>query len=199
MLKVAITGGIASGKSYALKCALGLGYSVISADEEIQKIYKDEAVLSQLSLIFKVKNITKEALKPIVLKDKSKLKILEKILYKKLYSNFDKFERNCRLKGYKLCFFEIPLLFEKKTHNKYDYIINIEAPIFIQKARFLARKVGGEADFYKFVNLQLHILQKKHLLQRQKGVNILNIYNKNRFKHQVKMAYMKFLKSTKKN
>ena len=131
MLKVAITGGIASGKSYALECIKKLNHPVISADEEIQKIYKDKDILRQISKVFKIENITKESVKPIVLQNKSKLKILEKILYKKLYSNFDKFERQNRLKGYKVCFFEIPLLFEKQTHEKYDFVINIEAPIFI--------------------------------------------------------------------
>ena len=182
MLKVAITGGIASGKSYALKCIKKLNYPIISADEEIQKIYKDELILKQLSKVFKVENLTKESIKPIVLQDKSKLKILEKILYKKLYSNFDKFERESRLKGYKMCFFEIPLLFEKQTHKKYDFIVNIEAPIFIQKRRFLMRAGSKLKDFYKFSNLQLHTAQKKYLINKVKGANILNINPNGGFK-----------------
>ena len=67
MLKVAITGGIASGKSYALKYFSSLGYPVISADDEIQKIYQDKKVLNQISKIFNIKNATKETIKPIVL------------------------------------------------------------------------------------------------------------------------------------
>lgn len=175
MLKVAITGGIASGKSLVLNCIKMLGYPVISADNEIAKIYQDQAILDKLSKVFCTPNLTKEAIKPIVLKDKAKLKILETILYKKLYQNFNNFERECRMQKHALCFFEIPLLFEKRSEKKYDTIINLEVPIFIQKERFLKRGNHKESDFYKFKKLQLANSQKRHLLLKHKGYTLQNI------------------------
>jgi dephospho-CoA kinase len=182
MLTVGITGGIASGKSEALKIAYLLGYPTLTADGEIAKIYTQKVVLAQLSAIFKVKIKDKNDVKPIVLADKSKLKILEKVLYKTLNKNIDAFKRRARTRGYKICFLEIPLLFEKGFERRCDFIINIDTPVFIQKRRFLARKKGTLADFYKFTNLQLTQFQRRQKTLQLKGINVLNIKTKLNFR-----------------
>jgi dephospho-CoA kinase len=184
MLKVAITGGIGSGKSFILNKISQLKMPVISADEEISKIYQNFEILAKIAKAFNLENITKDSIKPIVLKDKSKLKILEKILYKELYKNFQSFEDSCRRKNFKACFFEIPLLFEKKTECKYDKIINISVPLFIQKRRFLKRSGATEKDFYRFLALQLHGEKKKILTKKNKGIVLQNYGATNTFRIQ---------------
>ena len=96
MLKIAITGGIASGKSEALSAISRLGIKTINADFEVAKMYEDAAVKSQISQALELQNPTKQNVKEVVFKDPPKLRILEKILYKQLHKNFANFERECR-------------------------------------------------------------------------------------------------------
>ena len=193
MLKIAITGGIASGKSFFLKVASDLKIPTISADEEIAKIYQDCSILSIISQALGVENPSKENIRPIVLKDKTKLKVLEKILYQELRKRFENFEENCRRKFVKACFFEIPLLFEKGTQKTYDKIINIETPIFIQKERFLTRSKVTEKDFYRFQSLQLHFQKKRFLTTRYNGVTLFNTLSRKAYINNITKLLKQYL------
>lgn len=178
MLKIAITGGIASGKSEALSAISRLGIKTINADFEVAKMYENVAVKSQISQALGLQNPTKQSVKEVVFKDPPKLKILEKILYKRLRKNFANFERECRKKSFKCCVYEVPLLFEKNMQREYDLILNIETPLFMQRRRFLARKNAVEQDFYKFTSLQFPALKKRYLTAKYNGRTILNIHGK---------------------
>jgi dephospho-CoA kinase len=173
MLKIAITGGIASGKSFIINELAKLKKPVISADEEISKIYQNPSIIKKLTQEFGVSS--KNEIKKIVTSDSIKLRKLEKILYFSLHKAFLEFERKSRKRGYKECFFEVPLVFEKNMSHKYDKIINIETPIFLQKRRFLKRLGASNALFYQFKNLQFHNMKKSSL----SNLTIKNFYSKN--------------------
>lgn len=179
MLKVAITGGIASGKSLFLQEIAKHKVPVISADAEIAKMYEDPIILKKIKQEFNLEGQNlKESIKQIVLKDSIKLKILEKILHTALHKKFLAFESVARRHRYKACFFEIPLLFEKKMERRYNMIFNIETPIFLQKRRFLSRKNSTIQDFYRFVSLQFHHMKKRKLTAANNGKTILNVKSK---------------------
>lgn len=175
MIKIAVTGSIASGKSFFLNSlSKKSSIATISADREIAKMYQNETILQNVSNILNISNPTKENIKEVVLKEKWKLLKLESLLHKELNEVFSNFERSCRLKGYKACIFEIPLLFEKRSDKKYDFIINVELPIFLQRRRFIKRN-GSLTNFNRFNNLQLHYSKKRTLTKVRRGISILNI------------------------
>jgi dephospho-CoA kinase len=177
MLKVAITGSVASGKSFILKQISKLNYPIISADAEIAKMYKEPQTLSYISSLFGIKDVSKEKIREAIFLNASKRRLLEAFLHKKLRNKFTNFARKCRLQGLKVCFFEIPLLFENRTHKNYDKILIIDSPIFVRRRRFIARG-GLEKDFYKFNRLQLQTNQKLNLGREKKKLLILNFkYN----------------------
>lgn len=197
LVKCAITGGIASGKTTALNY-LRKKYSCISADEEIEKIYILKKVQEELKKELQIEDGTKEGVKKILFTNPNKIKTLERILYKYLFKNFSDFERMCRRRNRQICFFEIPLLFEKSMQKKYDFIINIETPIFLQKRNFLKRK--QDIKIFNFLIKKQFALQKKIFLTKKfHGINIKNNVAVFAFKQNLSRDILKMLDNGKNN
>lgn len=124
--KIAITGGIGSGKSTALSYLKELGYPVFSCDE----IYKE--VISSQEYIDKIEEhfpeavthgcVQRKILSEIVFNDPEKRALLNGIAHplimQKLYERMD----NCKDE---LVFAEVPLLFEGGFENEFDHVIVI--------------------------------------------------------------------------
>ena len=83
MIKIGITGSIASGKTTASKILSSKRGSLFSADKFVKKLYKRKNLINVISnrLNLKINNKFKAALKNKILKDKTALKKLENILH----------------------------------------------------------------------------------------------------------------------
>ncbi len=124
--KIAITGGIGSGKSTVLKILREKGYSVFSCDEIYADVIKSKEYVEKINKIFPlaVKNgvIDRKNLSDEVFSDKDKRLALNQIAHplimKSLYENI-----NERLKHEKMVFAEVPLLFENGFEKDFDAVI----------------------------------------------------------------------------
>lgn len=123
-VSIAVTGGIGSGKSMVLSFLKNLNYSVFSCDQIYKELSCDEEYLKELEKIFP--NIIDESgclnralLSEIVFSNRENLEKLNNLshplIMKKLQENIE------RENG--LVFSEVPLLFEGKLENQFDYII----------------------------------------------------------------------------
>ena len=123
-IKVAITGGIGSGKSTALLCLKELGYPVFSCDE----IYKE--VIASKNYIEKIEEFFPEAvthgrverkiLSEIVFNNPEKRALLNGISHPLIMQNLYEQMDNCKDE---LVFAEVPLLFECGFENEFDHVI----------------------------------------------------------------------------
>lgn len=143
MIKVAIAGNIASGKSQAEKILSDLGYCVIDTDKLNHEILSaDENTIKEIKKTFKnIENddgsISREKLGQIVFSNKDKKFQLENILHKKI---FEKLEELYKLHSEKdIIFVSIPLLFEAKKEKDFDKIIFISADKEIRLKRLIKR------------------------------------------------------------
>ena len=142
MIKVAITGNIASGKSQVERFISELGYFVVDADklghqvlldykEEIIPLFENDDILDKNGEISRIK------LGNIVFFDAEKKKNLEKFSHKKIR------EKICELfllnKDKELVFVAVPLLFEAEMENLFDKIIFVSAPESIRVDRLMKR------------------------------------------------------------
>ncbi len=127
-LKIAVTGGIGSGKSYALDIIKGAGYPVISCDGVYADLLKKRDFLKKLKTAFPETvegvmrlKLNREKLARIVFKDGEALEKLNglthPLIVKECLSRADK------LKG--AVFIEVPLLFEGGFQNLFDKVIII--------------------------------------------------------------------------
>ena len=123
--KIAVTGGIGSGKSLALQFIAELGYPIYSCDEIYKNIITSEAYVRQIHSAFPEciveEKIDRTRLSAIVFENEENLKRLNAIshplIMQELFAKMDKEEG--------LVFAEVPLLFEGEFEGLFDCVIVI--------------------------------------------------------------------------
>lgn len=121
--RVAVTGGIGSGKSALLAIFREMGYFGISCDEVSAQLWQDETYRSELAKIFPscVCNgaINKSVLSALVFSDeRSRAKLNE-------FSHPYILNRVLQSMTSELCFAEVPLLFEGGYEKLFDAVIAV--------------------------------------------------------------------------
>lgn len=143
MIRLALTGGIACGKSFCLSVFKSLNYPCINADDVAHSLYNDNKVLDSLKTQFKdafVRDVLdRKLLANIVFSDKEKLTILNKITHPIIQAKLQEFITNCKKAGEELCVMEIPLLFEANMQHLADYSICCFASPSVQLSRLITR------------------------------------------------------------
>lgn len=150
MIKIGITGSLASGKTTASKILSANKGPLFVADREVKKLYKKKSFKNLLSKKFNIdkkKNI-KSSLKKIITKDISNLTKLEQIIHPLVRKEMRKFIK--KYKNKKLLFFEIPLLIESNLMKNFDIIFLIKANKKTRIKRFVAK--GGNPKFFETLN-----------------------------------------------
>ncbi|WP_218814264.1 dephospho-CoA kinase [Rickettsiella endosymbiont of Dermanyssus gallinae] len=118
MFTVALTGGIASGKSTLARCFSDLGVTVIDADQIAHKIMCDLEVLQQVvayfgpSILTADKQLHRPSLREIIFSDSTARNFLEQLLHPLIYKQI---HESIQLVKSIYCLVVIPLLFEERT------------------------------------------------------------------------------------
>ena len=124
IIKVAITGGIGSGKSTVAQYLREKGYPVFSCDEIYKEIYTTEEYQLELLSAFPDcavnGRIDKQLLTQRVFSDKNALSKLNEIAHKRIMSEL--YERMENVAG-EIAFAEVPLLFEGGYERDFDQVI----------------------------------------------------------------------------
>ena len=121
--KIAITGGIGSGKSLLLGFARELGYKAFSCDEIykelLEKDFYIQALQRQFPIVVENGKINKRKLSEIVFNDKEKLKQLNEIAHPFILQELER-QMNEALTETSLVFAEVPVLFENGYEEDFD-------------------------------------------------------------------------------
>lgn len=122
--KIAVTGGIGSGKSTVMKIIAGKGYPIFSCDEIYSQLTSDSDFLNILRHSFgDILNsdgaLDRKKLSEIVFNNPAKLAELDKITHPAIYKEM--FRMADEAGG--ICFCEVPLLFESGAESLFDGVI----------------------------------------------------------------------------
>lgn len=141
MIKYAITGNIASGKSAVEKILANAGETVIDADKISHELLKNNSEVIEAFKGYDILSegkISREKLGKIVFSDKNQKKILEEILHPQIKQKIQEFfEQN---KDKERIFAAVPLLFEAKMEEMFDKIVFIYCDDKIRLERLLQRE-----------------------------------------------------------
>ena len=174
MIKIAITGSIASGKTTASEILSYKRGPLFSADNEIKKLYKDKNFKNYLIkkfLIRKNSNL-KYSLILKIFEDKKNLIKLEKIIHPQVRKRMKMF--SIKNKNKNKIFYEIPLLFENKLTKYFDVIIFIKTTKTTRLKRFKSR--GGDKNLFNILDKRQISDKKKSKLSDHIIINEKNFY-----------------------
>lgn len=161
MLKVGLTGGIASGKSTVAKYFEALGTPVIYADiiaREVVAVGSDglRAVHSAFgdNVIDSHGELNRAALREIVFSDAEKRKQLEGILHPLIRTRSDELEALAKNSGAAYVVFEIPLLLETGRYKDMDRVLVVDVQESTQITRVMQRDNCSETQAIKILAVQ---------------------------------------------
>lgn len=143
MLKLGLTGSIASGKSTVLKSFAELGVPVFSSDDVVHELYRGEAV-APIEALFPGAAVGGEVdraeLSRQLVGAPDKLKALEAIVHPLVRARIAKFLAGAAGQGAALAVVDIPLLFETGYPYGLDKIAVTTAPDALIRERALRRE-----------------------------------------------------------
>ena len=159
MIKIGITGSLASGKSTVAKIISSGKYPLFDADKIVKKIYLTNIFKHKVYKKFKLKSkkSIKNKLKNIILSKKNSLLELEKIIHPLVRKKIKIFSLKNQRKD--LLIFEIPLLIESKLMKNYDKIIFVNARKDLRLKRYLKR--GKSKKIFNLLNKRQLSPEKK--------------------------------------
>ena len=147
MLKVALTGGIGSGKTTAGDFFEDLGAVVVDADHLAREVIErgsegfDELVATFGDEILKNGNLDRAKLGEMVFSNPAELKKLEGIIHPRVQEEFDAIVVSSPVDA--VIIYQIPILIETESKARFDYVITVEASLDIRIARLKERGMKG--------------------------------------------------------
>lgn len=147
MIKVALTGGIGSGKSAAGDFFEDLGAVVVDADQLARDVIErgtdgfDELVATFGDEILTNGILDRSKLGQIVFADLNARKTLEEIIHPRVAEAFEEIVQSSPADS--VIVYQIPILVETKGQDRFDYIITVEASLENRTARLKNRGLKG--------------------------------------------------------
>jgi len=176
MIRIGITGSLASGKTTASKILSFRRGPLFSADKAVKDLYKKKYFKSLISKKFKIKNNSqlKKSLKKLIIRNKDNIKKLERIIHPLVRKKMKDF--TSQNKNKKLLFYEIPLLIESKLIKYFNVVVFIKAKKQLRFRRFQS-KSADKRLFNLLNNKQMNDKDKvkfcDHVVVNEKNLNIL--------------------------
>lgn len=166
MIKLGITGNIASGKSLVQKMLEQQGIPVIDSDALVHDLLSNSSeVINLVSQIFAPASVLDSAggvdrklVGSIVFKDRAKLAELEKILHPRVKERIEQFFAENQ--GREVAAAVVPLLYETGWHTMFDRIALVYTDADTQLKRLLKRDCLCEEDALRRMSSQMPIEEK---------------------------------------
>ena len=183
MIRVAIIGGIGSGKSFISKL---FGYPVFNADNEVKNIYKKnkecfKQMKKKLPNFIKSFPIKKKELISAINSNKRNLKLISSIVHPLVRDKMNKFINKNKKRS--MIIFDIPLFVENNLNKKEDIIIFVNS-----KSSKVLKRLKKRRNFNE--KLIKNLKENQVLLSRKRKLSnyvINNNFSANLMKKKVKL------------
>lgn len=140
MLKIALTGSIAMGKSTSLDIFKSSGIPIFDADKSVHVIYENPPTHifgADFNDVMHENQIDRQKLLLKIMSNPDLLPKLEKLIHPLVEKDYDAFCEKNKLE--KMIIYDIPLLFEKNKQADFDMILVVSTSKAEQEKRALQR------------------------------------------------------------
>lgn len=172
MLKVGLTGGLASGKSFAAREFERLGCSVLQADKLGHRILVDDPgaireVVEEFGpgVLNAEGGIDRKALGARVFADGARLGRLNAIVHPRVFERLDRFFAEVEAAGAEdsVAMVEAAIMVESGSYRKYQRLVLAACPREMQVSRFVAREGASREEAESRIARQLPLSEKRKL------------------------------------
>lgn len=165
--KLAITGGLSSGKTTVGRLFKDLGAFVINADEIVHTLLIPDSVIGQKviqlfgSSIVENNSFNRKKIAQQAFLNAKLLKALEALIHPVVYAEIEKEYQHVRQAGkYPLFIAEIPLLYELLKQDEFDIVITVTADPSLCQKRFIKQTHQTIKEFEQRMAQQINPEEK---------------------------------------
>lgn len=167
MFIIALTGGIACGKSTVSGMLAGLGASIIDADQISRSLTAPNGLaLPAIRQAFgdgvfhADGTLDRPALSALVFGDKKAIQTLNAITHPLVQKQMEEQLDECRKQGAQVVVLDVPLLFEADMQHMGDVVACVIAPEEVQIARMASRNGYGREEALSRIRSQMPLAEK---------------------------------------
>lgn len=168
MLRVALTGNVAAGKSAVAEAWIRHGVPVVSADELARRaVEPGSAGLEQVRRAFgdgvlaADGSLDRAALRAEVFRDEERRRSLEEILHPRIQELRAAWTTARRAAGEPLAVAEIPLLFETGLEGDFDVVVLVDAPAEVRLRRLVEQRGLDREEARRIMDAQMDPTEKR--------------------------------------
>ena len=165
-MKIGITGGIGSGKSYICHILEKMGYDVFNSDREAKWLMENNAILIEKIKYLVGENayiennkINKKVLSQFIFNNKSNRLLINQIVHPFVHEYFKYWSE--KLNSTQIVFYESALLFETGFYKNLDKNILVIAPFNTRLKRIQERDQLSEEEIINKMNSQFSDDEKR--------------------------------------
>ena len=161
MIKLGITGGIGSGKSYLSRLLKEQDIPVYDTDQEAKRLMITDGIIrkSLINLlgtsVYQNDTLNKTLLSEYIFSNEDHTRRINAIVHPRVKSDFLQWASNLSQKGKKIIALESAILFESGFDNAVDYTITVSAPINLRIQRTIQRDQTTEVQVRRRIQAQM--------------------------------------------
>jgi dephospho-CoA kinase len=163
MLRIAVTGGAASGKSTVCECFGRLGAHVLNLDALARDAVRPgsevlKAIIEHFGkgVLASDGSLDRRKLRGIITRETQARKVLERLTHPEIFRLFE--EKVAAIESRHkdgVVVVEIPLLIELGIQGQFDVVVLVEAGSDLQKSRLVARDGSSEVEAQALLDIQV--------------------------------------------
>ena len=164
---IGLTGGIATGKSTVSRLLESLGCPVVDADQISHQLtrFGEIGYIQTVShfgteILSENQDIDRKKLSQIIFQDLTKKQELENILHPLIQQKVQFLKNEYQKKGFELCVYDVPLLFEKNLQSNFDAVTTVWCEPHIQLHRLMNRNTLAQIEATQRIQNQLPLAAK---------------------------------------
>lgn len=172
MLKVALTGNIASGKTTVARAWRSRGANIVEADELARRAVepgtdglRQIVALWGEGVLLPSGELDRAALRDVVFRNAEDRKKLEEIVHPEVARLHIVAYHEAQKKGHDLIVADIPLLFEIGTEKEFDVVVLVDAPVEVRKERLIQNRGLSADEAQRMIDAQWPSDRKRPLAQ----------------------------------